>query len=74
MIQRKTLLLGIKDEVDGIEYYGTLAKLADNDEDRRLYLHIQSQEREHKLILEHKLKTRVEKKGQTNIEDLLSLK
>ena len=57
---------GIKDEKMGIIFYSTLARLADTDEDKRLYLHIASQEREHLRILEHKLKTFTERKGQTN--------
>lgn len=67
MIQRKTFLLGIRDETRGIEYYGTLAKLADTAEEMELYLHLQNQEKEHKRILEHKLKIFTEKKGQINI-------
>jgi len=67
MIQRKTLLLGIRDETKGIEYYGALAQLSDTVEEKELYLHLQNQEKEHKRILEHKLKIFIEKKGQTNI-------
>ncbi len=67
MIQRKTLLLGIRDETRGIEYYGALVELSDTTEEKELYLYLQNQEKEHKRILEHKLKIFTEKKGQTNI-------
>ncbi len=73
MIQRKTLVIGIKDESAGIEYYGNLIRLADTEEEKNLYRHIQNQEREHKKILEYKLKTFTEKKGQTDITKLLSI-
>ena len=72
MIQRKTLLLGIKDEKMGIEYYSNLSKLSENLEEKMLYQHIMNQEKEHLQILEHKLKNFVEKRGQTNITKLLS--
>jgi len=73
MIQRKTLLLGIRDEKEGIEYYSNLSKLSDNEEEKMLYRYIMNQEKEHLRILEHKLKNYTEKKGQTQIIKMLSI-
>lgn len=73
VIQRKTLVNGIKDESDGIEFYGNLIRLAETEEEKNLFRHIQNQEREHKKILEYKLKNFTEKRGQTSITNLLSM-
>lgn len=73
MIQRKTLVLGIKDEQDAINFYTTLIELSESEEEINSYIHILEQEKEHKRILEHKLKTYIEKKGQTDITKLLSI-
>jgi len=67
MIQRKTLVNGIRDENISIKYYETLIQLADTEDEKNLYIHMQNQEKEHKRILEYKLKTFTEKKGQTKI-------
>jgi rubrerythrin len=73
MIQRITLLNGIKAENEAIQYYTNLVKLADTEEDRKDFNHVLKEEKEHKVILVKKLKKYTDKKGQTHITNLLSI-